>query len=54
MKIQTQTLGYPRLAKRQELKKALEAYWKGEMPLTSAGLISRFMPLSLVWAYRST
>ena len=30
MTIQTQTLGYPRIGKRRELKKALEAYWKGE------------------------
>lgn len=30
MKIQTQTLGYPRIGKKRELKKALEAYWKGE------------------------
>ncbi|NBD17824.1 MAG: hypothetical protein GVY04_17340 [Cyanobacteria bacterium] len=30
MTIQTQTLGYPRIGKKRELKKALEAYWKGE------------------------
>ncbi len=30
MTIQTQTLGYPRIGKKRELKKALETYWKGE------------------------
>jgi hypothetical protein len=29
MTIQTMTLGYARMGKRQEVKKALEAYWGG-------------------------
>lgn len=30
MRMKTQTLGYPRIGKKREVKKALEAYWKGE------------------------
>ncbi|MFB6275596.1 MAG: 5-methyltetrahydropteroyltriglutamate--homocysteine S-methyltransferase [Halothece sp.] len=30
MTIQTKTLGYPRIGKQREVKKALEAFWKGE------------------------
>ncbi|PSO50620.1 MAG: 5-methyltetrahydropteroyltriglutamate--homocysteine S-methyltransferase [Cyanobacteria bacterium SW_9_44_58] len=30
MNMQTQTLGYPRIGKKREVKKALEAYWKGD------------------------
>ena len=29
MTIQTMTLGYARMGKRREVKKALEAYWSG-------------------------
>ena len=30
-KIQTQTLGYPYIGKKREIKRALEAYWKGKI-----------------------
>lgn len=30
MKIQTETLGYPRMGKKREVKKALEAFWGGK------------------------
>ena len=36
MAIETGTLGFPRIGRKRELKKALEAYWKGE--LAEAGL----------------
>ncbi len=29
--LSTQTLGYPRIGREREMKRALEAYWKGEM-----------------------
>ena len=31
--IKTHSLGYPRIGAKRELKKATEAYWKGELPL---------------------
>ena len=31
MKIETGTLGFPRIGRKRELKKALESYWKGEL-----------------------
>ena len=31
MKIQTATLGYPRIGKNREVKKALEAFWNGKI-----------------------
>ncbi len=36
----TQTLGYPRIGKNREMKRALEAYWKGE--LDSQALLATF------------
>ncbi len=30
--LKTQNLGYPRIGRRRELKKAVEAFWKGELP----------------------
>ena len=30
-KVLSQTLGYPRMGRRRELKRALEAYWGGKM-----------------------
>ena len=30
--VKTHTLGFPRIGERRELKKATEAYWKGELP----------------------
>ena len=32
--IQTHSLGYPRIGAKRQLKKATEAYWKGELPLS--------------------
>ncbi len=32
--IKTHSLGYPRIGAKRELKKATEAYWKGELPLS--------------------
>ncbi len=31
--VKTHSLGYPRIGAKRELKKATEAYWKGELPL---------------------
>ncbi|MDF5729208.1 MAG: hypothetical protein PUP92_14600 [Rhizonema sp. PD38] len=31
MQIQTATLGYPRIGKNREVKKALEAFWSGKL-----------------------
>ncbi|MEH1831669.1 MAG: hypothetical protein V7L29_06220, partial [Nostoc sp.] len=31
MQIQTTTLGYPRIGKNREVKKALEAFWSGKL-----------------------
>ena len=40
MKIQTATLGYPRIGKNREVKKALEAFWSWKnsirIPLTNS------------------
>jgi 5-methyltetrahydropteroyltriglutamate--homocysteine methyltransferase len=36
-KIHTQTLGYPRIGKNREMKKALESYWRGD--IGEAGLL---------------
>ncbi|MEM6602367.1 MAG: 5-methyltetrahydropteroyltriglutamate--homocysteine S-methyltransferase, partial [Verrucomicrobiota bacterium] len=32
--IKTHSLGYPRIGAKRELKKATEAYWKGDLPLS--------------------
>ncbi|MSR66438.1 MAG: 5-methyltetrahydropteroyltriglutamate--homocysteine S-methyltransferase [Pedosphaera sp.] len=36
--MKTNNLGYPRIGEKRELKKATEAYWKGELP--AAGLLA--------------
>ncbi len=33
-RIKTHSLGYPRIGEKRELKKATEAYWKGDVPLS--------------------
>lgn len=33
MKITTLNLGYPRIGRKRELKKAIESYWKGSLPV---------------------
>lgn len=35
MQIQTATLGYPRIGKNREVKKALEAFWSGKLETES-------------------
>jgi 5-methyltetrahydropteroyltriglutamate--homocysteine methyltransferase len=34
MPVKTHSLGYPRIGAKRELKKATEAYWKGDLPLS--------------------
>ncbi|MEH2253295.1 hypothetical protein [Nostoc sp.] len=35
MQIQTATLGYPRIGKNREVKKALKAFWSGKLEAES-------------------
>ncbi len=39
--ILTHNLGYPRIGEKRELKKALEAFWKGEIPVEELERLGR-------------
>ncbi|MGB9278221.1 MAG: hypothetical protein WCC08_23650, partial [Terrimicrobiaceae bacterium] len=39
--ILTHNLGYPRIGEKRELKKALEAFWKGEIPFEELERLGR-------------
>tara|TARA_Y100001935_G_C17309004_1_gene514414 strand:+ start:2394 stop:2888 length:495 start_codon:yes stop_codon:yes gene_type:complete len=41
MRLKTATLGYPRMGEFRELKKAVEAYWKGEISETELNDVAK-------------
>ncbi len=46
MNISTATLGYPRIGKNREVKKALESFWRGAIALTLDRLYNQAIALS--------
>ena len=39
-------LGFPRIGVRRELKKALEAFWRGEIPIAQLNDCAKFVRLN--------